>query len=57
MKYLNALFRLFGYEWVKDERPIEHSESHSDPTLDEDWEALYEHSPRYRLQKIQSPMK
>lgn len=49
MKLLNALFRLFGYEWVKDETPYQKDD---DPITDEGWDDLYEHSPRYKLRKI-----
>ncbi|WP_319380396.1 hypothetical protein [Thiomicrorhabdus sp.] len=50
MKWLNFVFRLFGYEWVKDETPYERQRD--DPITDEGWDDLYEHSPRYKLRKI-----
>lgn len=53
MKFLNAIFRLFGYEWVEDKRPYLKNQD-EDLIANEGWEDLYEHSPRYRLQKSQS---
>lgn len=50
MPFLNAIFRLFGYEWVKDKSPYESMED--DPIADEGWDDLHQHSPRYLLRKI-----
>ncbi|MBO1924714.1 hypothetical protein [Thiomicrorhabdus sp. 6S3-12] len=54
MSFLNAIFRLFGYEWVKDETPYQRDD---DPRTDEGWDDLYEHSPRYKLRKIKPDRK
>lgn len=53
MTLINAIFRLFGYEWVKDETPIEREHDSLTLEADEGWDDLYQHSPRYKLQKIQ----
>jgi len=52
LKLMNILAGLFGYEWVKDTRPLD-DEPYDDPTYDEGWDDLSEHSPRYRLRKKQ----
>ncbi|WP_321277279.1 hypothetical protein [Thiomicrorhabdus indica] len=59
MKFLNAIFRLFGYEWVEDKQPNVKGEDKDegkceDLIADEGWDDLHQHSPRYRLQKSQS---
>lgn len=48
MKILNFFFGLFGYEWVRDERPYE---PEADQIQDEGWDDVYEHSPRYVLRR------
>lgn len=50
MNLLNALFRLFNYEWVRDETPPEKNEDFF--LGDEEYEHLEEHTPRYTLRKI-----
>lgn len=51
LKLMNLLAGLFGYEWVKDTRPVDEPPEMLE--ADEGWDDLYEHSPRYRLQKKQ----
>ncbi|MEA3404668.1 MAG: hypothetical protein U9R28_02895 [Pseudomonadota bacterium] len=51
LNLMNVLAGLFGYEWVKDNRPIDEPEE--DIIADEGWDDLHQHSPRYRLQKKQ----
>ncbi|WP_373018468.1 hypothetical protein [Thiomicrorhabdus sp.] len=52
MGLINWLFGLFGYEWVKDTAPAENiSEQTPNIVQGEDWEDLYQESPRYVLRK------
>ncbi|MDG6774269.1 hypothetical protein QCB45_07980 [Thiomicrorhabdus sp. ZW0627] len=52
MRFLNWLFGLFGYEWVIDPRPVEDDVEQMYGNIhSEDWEEMYEDSPRYVLRK------
>lgn len=54
MKVLNAIFRLFGYEWVKDETPYEAEDDDVMTANNEGWDDIYQQTPRYRLRKIET---
>ncbi|BBP44846.1 hypothetical protein THMIRHAS_02190 [Thiosulfatimonas sediminis] len=49
MRLINALFGLFGYEWVLDETPIPDDKHHF--TGAEEYDHLNAHTPRYILRK------
>jgi hypothetical protein len=49
LKILNFFAGLFGYEWVKTERP--YREVEDDIEIDEDWHDITESTPHYQLVK------
>jgi len=57
MLVLNALFRLFGYEWVEDKSPAEKDNDIIRGIDDEDWDDLDATTPRYILRKVASKNK
>ena len=52
MKFINAIFGVFGYQWVLDTTPVTVDDDANDLLDDNDWEDLCEHTPRYVLRKI-----
>ncbi|MDX1348507.1 MAG: hypothetical protein R3189_09705 [Thiomicrorhabdus chilensis] len=55
MSFLNWLFGLFGYEWVKQDRPADSADTNEEGIIDmaeeEGWNDLYDASPKYVLRK------